>query len=159
MEKIIKAVINEHHQIDVSQDIDLDLVEHADGSYHVIHDGKSLQVNVLSVDRLSKKMKLDIDGSRYEIDLKDEVDVMVEKMGLNDIVASGAEDCKAPMPGLVLEVQVEVDQEVTVGMPLLILEAMKMENVIKASHNGTIQEVLVSAGDKVEKGQVMINYK
>jgi biotin carboxyl carrier protein len=60
------------------------------------------------------------------------------------------------MPGLVVRVQVEAGQEVVAGAPLVVLEAMKMENQLKAPGPGRVSEVRVAAGQVVEKGQVLI---
>ncbi|HEX6990711.1 MAG TPA: biotin/lipoyl-containing protein [Gemmatimonadales bacterium] len=66
---------------------------------------------------------------------------------------------KAPMPGLVVRVQVEPGQQVQAGAPLVVLEAMKMENQLKAPAAGMIAEVRVVAGAAVEKGQVLVMLK
>ena len=66
---------------------------------------------------------------------------------------------KAPMPGLVVRVQVEPGQQVAAGAPLVVLEAMKMENQLKAPAAGTVAEVRVVAGAAVEKGQVLVTLK
>ena len=158
MEQIIKAIVNDHHIVDIPGEMELDLIKVDDLHYHLIHDGQSLNIVLLAYNRQQKTLKLDIDGAVYHLEMKDQVDVMVKQMGLNDIVNTDAEDCKAPMPGLVVKVNVKKEQVVVEGEPLLILEAMKMENVIKAAHDGTIEDVLVVAGDKVEKGQVMVTY-
>jgi pyruvate carboxylase subunit B len=63
---------------------------------------------------------------------------------------------KAPMPGLVLRILVTVGDRVTAGMPLLALEAMKMENELRATSPGVIGAVRVASGDAVEKGQVLL---
>jgi biotin carboxyl carrier protein len=60
------------------------------------------------------------------------------------------------MPGLVVRVQVEPGQQVAAGAPLVVLEAMKMENQLKAPAAGMIAEVRVVAGAAVEKGQVLV---
>jgi biotin carboxyl carrier protein len=63
---------------------------------------------------------------------------------------------RAPMPGLVLRVEVEVGQQVAAGSGLVVLEAMKMENEIRAAGAGTVQAVLVEVGQAVEKGAVLV---
>jgi len=63
---------------------------------------------------------------------------------------------KAPMPGLVLRIQVEAGQQVEKGQALLVLEAMKMENVLKAPASGVVAEIKAVAGAAVEKGEVLI---
>ena len=65
-------------------------------------------------------------------------------------------DLKAPMPGLVLQVLVKEGDEIRKGDNMLVLEAMKMENILKAPADCTIRTVKVNPGDKVEKNQVMI---
>lgn len=62
----------------------------------------------------------------------------------------------APLPGLVLEVKVKVGDAVQTGQPVLIMEAMKMENVIPAPHNGTVRKVFVSNGDSVGEGDSLV---
>jgi pyruvate carboxylase subunit B len=66
---------------------------------------------------------------------------------------------KAPMPGLVVKVQVEPGQQVAAGTPLVVLEAMQMENQLKAPAAGVVAEVRVLAGAAVEKGQVLVVLK
>jgi acetyl/propionyl-CoA carboxylase alpha subunit len=66
---------------------------------------------------------------------------------------------KAPMPGLVLEVMVGPGTEVKKGDPLLVLEAMKMENVLKAPTDAVIKDVIVEISAAVEKNQVLVNFE
>ncbi|MEO6030189.1 MAG: biotin/lipoyl-containing protein [Candidatus Binatia bacterium] len=62
----------------------------------------------------------------------------------------------APMPGKVLAVRVEVGQKVTAGDPLVVLEAMKMETIVRADGDATVKEVHVTTGAMIEPGQVLI---
>ena len=66
------------------------------------------------------------------------------------------DNVKAPMPGLVLDILVEAGQSVNKGDNLLILEAMKMENIIKASGNGVVKNININKKDAVEKNQLLI---
>lgn len=65
----------------------------------------------------------------------------------------------APMPGMVVRVEVDVRQNVKKGDGLLIVEAMKMENELKATHPGTIKEIKVKAGQPVEKNQPLVVFE
>jgi biotin carboxyl carrier protein len=65
----------------------------------------------------------------------------------------------APMPGLVTGIKIAAGQEVEKGTPLLILEAMKMENVIVAPHQAIIKEIKVTPGQAVEKGAVLLEFE
>src|SRR5262245_15081066 len=62
----------------------------------------------------------------------------------------------SPMPGKVLKILVEVGQKVTAGDPLIILEAMKMEHTMRAALDGIVEEVLVSDGEVVGPGQLLV---
>ena len=76
-------------------------------------------------------------------------------VGANKVV----NEVKAPMPGLILEVCVAVGQEVTENEPLLILEAMKMENTLVSPRSGKIKSIAVEKSNAVEKGQLLIEFE
>lgn len=65
-------------------------------------------------------------------------------------------EIRAPMPGLILKIEVKEGDSVESGQPLLIMEAMKMENEIRAQLNGKIQEILVKENQKVEKNDLLL---
>ena len=69
---------------------------------------------------------------------------------------AGAGSVTAPMPGTILEVKVSVGDQVKAGQPVVILEAMKMENEITATQDGTVKEVRVSKGATVNPGDVLV---
>jgi biotin carboxyl carrier protein len=75
------------------------------------------------------------------------------------MLSNKVNDLKAPMPGLVLKVLVAEGAEVKKGDTLLVLEAMKMENNIKATHDVNIKQILIKPGDKVEKNQTLIAFQ
>ena len=72
--------------------------------------------------------------------------------------ARGLAVLKAPMPGLVVRVQVEAGATVSSGAGLVVLEAMKMENELRATTAGTVRVVRVRPGEAVEKGQVLVEF-
>ncbi len=106
-----------------------------------------------------KKLKLKIDGERIEVTEKTEFDILLEKLGISGGASKKLKEIKAPMPGLVIEVKVTEGQEVKEGDVIVILEAMKMENVIKATAEAKVKSVNVNAGDSIEKGVVMVNFE
>lgn len=81
---------------------------------------------------------------------------LMERMGLEEAGTAGAKELRAPMPGKVLEVLVQEGEDVREGDPMLVLEAMKMENVLRAGADGAIGSILVAPGEAVEKGAVLI---
>ena len=90
------------------------------------------------------------------MNVKDRFDILLAQMGMTNATATKANDLKAPMPGLVLKINVAEGQAVKKGDSLLILEAMKMENVLKAAGDGVVKTIKVKTKDAVEKGQLLI---
>jgi len=134
----------------------LNVVKDADGNFHLLKDGQAFRAKVISGDKNSKQYTIEVNGNPYTVQLADEYDLLVKKMGLKIGGEQRVSDVKAPMPGLVLEVNVKAGDEVAKGDALLILEAMKMENVLKSPGDGVVKNVAVSQGDAVEKGQLLI---
>ena len=81
---------------------------------------------------------------------------LMERMGLEDAASSASKELRAPMPGKVLEVLVKEGQDVAEGDPMLVLEAMKMENVLRSAGEGSVGRIHVDAGQAVEKDAVLI---
>ena len=95
-------------------------------------------------------------GRTFEVTINTAISNLLEELGFNSITSVKDSQLYAPMPGLVLKTLVSVGQKVSEGEPLLTLEAMKMENVIKATRDGVISEMPNSDGDKVDKGDILI---
>ncbi len=137
----------------------MDFVRAQPGDYHVIHNNRSYNVELIKFVEDAKHMELLINGNKYRVSVKDDFDALLENLGL-DMSLSGAEkELKAPMPGLVVDVLVEEGQELKEGDPVVILEAMKMENVLKAAGDVKVSSVEVNKGQAVEKNQVMVNFE
>jgi len=71
-------------------------------------------------------------------------------------VSEKTHDVKAPMAGIVLKILVKVGQRVKVGDPLVVFEAMKMENELQSEYSGTVKEILIKEGDNIETGQILM---
>ena len=136
-----------------------DFIEASDDRMHVLLENKGHEVQLISCDLIQKTIKLRHLGTIYTVVIQDDVDQMVESMGLNRLSAKQVGDIMAPMPGKVLEILVESGQEVEENTPLLILEAMKMENVLKSPSSGTVQDIHTQSGTTVGKGQILISKK
>ena len=126
------------------------------GNYSIILDGKSYIAQVLSIDRESKKVTVLIDQQEYEVTIGEPIDQLLAAMGINHGLTRKVNDIKAPMPGLVLKVLVSPGQAIKKGDPVLILEAMKMENVFKATADAVVKEVKVTERTAVEKGEILV---
>lgn len=136
-----------------------DMVKLDAGNYHVIHDQRSYNVEVVSIDTITKTGTIKVNGNLYHLKAKDQFDALLEQLGMADLNSSKVSDIKAPMPGLVLKVLVNEGDEVKKGDNLFVLEAMKMENIIKAPADATVRTIKIHPADKVEKGQLLILFK
>jgi len=134
-----------------------DIIRNEDGkSYHVINDNQSLNARIIDVQNDGKSLRVSINGNSYDIIIKDHLDELIDSMGLNAMNDQKLSNVSAPMPGLVVDVMVSAGDTLTTGSPILILEAMKMENVLRASGDGVVKSVSVSKGETVDKGQILI---
>lgn len=134
----------------------VDLTPTESGHYHLLKDGKAYHCELLTHSADQKRMTVKINGRTHEVSIADQYDQLVKQLGLSVVAAQKSSDVFAPMPGLVLSILVQEGDEITEGTPLLILEAMKMENVIKAEGAGNITRIAVKQGDAVEKRQLLI---
>lgn len=136
-----------------------DVQEIAPRHYHVLIKNESFRFEMVEYDAETKQMQLKVNGDLFHLQIKDKMDLLLEKMGLSGLAADKVQDIKAPMPGLVLEIKVSEGQTIEKGDAVLVLEAMKMENVLKATSTAIVQKIMIEKGDAVEKNQVLIELK
>ena len=136
----------------------IDIARLDGGKFHIIRNNKSYNAEVIDVNRQTKTVTVRINGSTHTVQMKDKFDLLLEKLGMNNGSGGKMNNVKAPMPGLIIDLRVSVGQAIQAGDPLLILEAMKMENIIKSSGEAVVKRVAVKKGDSVEKGQVLIEF-
>ncbi len=127
-----------------------------ENNFHVLLNNKSYNVELVSINAETKTASLKVNNRVYECEIKDQFDDLLKSLGLDNLNTKKLNDIKAPMPGLVLKVLVEVGQEFKKGDNLLVLEAMKMENILKAPADGIVKSIKIKSGDKVEKNEVLL---
>ena len=98
-------------------------------------------------------------GERVELEVLDERLRHIRALTGAAGGTSGPAALRAPMPGLVVRVEVEVGQRVDPGAGVVVLEAMKMENELRAAAAGVVRTVRVHAGEAVEKGQLLVDFE
>lgn len=135
-----------------------DLLKVTDKLYHLLLDGVSYRVTVQALDTVNKTAELELNGMRFSVKGKDEFDALLDALGMTRGASNKVKDLKAPMPGLVLEVCVTDGQTVSEGDALVILEAMKMENVLKSPQDGVVRLSDIKVGKAVEKGDVLVKF-
>jgi biotin carboxyl carrier protein len=155
---------NTAHSVEKSEDsiqvnqkpITWDLKWIEERKIHLIRGKESIEAELLSMDRPTKTLQIRIGHKTATLQLQDRFDLLLKKMGMAINGNGSLKDIKAPMPGLILDLKVAPGAEVKKGDVVLILEAMKMENIIKSPGDGVVKEVKVSLRQSVEKNQVLI---
>lgn len=96
-------------------------------------------------------VEFSIDGSWYKADVKDEQQLLLDKLGFKSASVASEGKLNSPMPGKILDIMVAEGDDVTKGQPVAILEAMKMENELKSPVDGTVVKIVAEVGQSVEK--------
>jgi biotin carboxyl carrier protein len=107
----------------------------------------------------SNALTVKINHRVFQIKKKGELDDLISALGLDVPKVRKLKELAAPMPGRIVQIAVSVGQELNLGDEILSLEAMKMENVLKAEGVGTVKAILVQPDQVVEKGSVMIEFE
>ena len=162
---MIKATINGNKEFTVEANslnetaVNWDLIEIRNQTFHIIKDHKGYNATLISFNTEEKTMILNVNGTEYEVAIKDKNDLLLQQLGISSKSSSAIQSIKAPMPGLIINISAQVGEEVKKGDTLLILEAMKMENVIKSPRDGKVKKINVALKQPVEKNQVMLEFE
>ena len=161
-----KVTVNEKHNYEVDKTgeglsidhkgVTVDVRQLSGQSWHIIHNMQSYNAEVVNFNPSEKTAQIKINNNIYNVTAKDQFDLLLDKLGLSNLNAAKVSEIKAPMPGMVLKVFATEGMEIKKGDNLFILEAMKMENIIKSPADVTVKTVRIKPGDKVEKGQILM---
>lgn len=164
-----KVAVNntQHFDIDVIDDVlmvngntlAIDQLTIAENSSHFLHHHKSYNVELVELDSTEKTAKIKVNGTIYEVKVTTALDLLLKQLGMDNLSANKVVQLKAPMPGLVLNILVKEGDEIKKGDSLLVLEAMKMENIIKAPADAVVKKIEVTKGDKIEKNTILIKFE
>jgi len=159
--ELVSALVNSKKSVDLDKlfEEDIRILEQNDEGAKLIFKNKIYSIGFSSMDLNQKEYNLLINNTPVKVNLKSRLDHLIEKMGLNVKRKENLSQLIAPMPGLVLDIIVKIGDEVSDGDSLIILEAMKMENVIKAHGTAIVKSIPVKKGDKVDKGKLLIEFE
>lgn len=136
-----------------------ELVKTDEHTWHLLAGDTSYRVLLHETDPAGKFVVFEINGKKVRADISNPMDLLLKTLGIDNSAAKKVKDLKAPMPGLIREVKIKEGDILQPGDPVLILEAMKMENVLKAPAELTVKSLKVQAGDKVEKNAVLVVFE
>ncbi|MFK5958616.1 MAG: acetyl-CoA carboxylase biotin carboxyl carrier protein subunit [Lutibacter sp.] len=158
MNQNFKVKVNDSFEFNFkdSDPNNLDVIKLSKSKLHLIKNNKSFNIKLKKLDFLNKEYILNVNSNNYTVKISNQLDQLIKEMGFSVGSSKKANDIKAPMPGLILNINVKIGQEVEENEPLIILEAMKMENTIGSPNNGIVKSIHVKSGETVEKGELMI---
>src|SRR6187402_4001988 len=136
----------------------LDAVSMEPNGLHVLHQNKSYKAEIITSDFNHKSYTVKVNNTNYTVVISNPLDILIKEMGFEVGLTKQVNAIKAPMPGLILEINVAVGQTVKENDNLIILGAMKMENSFLSPRDGVIKSISVSTGDAVDKGQLLIEF-
>ena len=139
-----------HYHVTIGdKTLDLDLVKIGASDLSVLVDGVS---HDLGLEKTPEGFAVLVRGDRFDVDLKD----AVKGEALGKVAHKGPLRLTAPMPGKIVKVLVSPGETVEAGRGVLVMEAMKMENELKAARAGVVQEIKVKEGQAVEMGALLL---
>ena len=124
----------------------------------LMHKGKKYHGEIIKNDSENNHLTIKINQRIFEVKRKGELDELITSLGLDKQKVKKLKELHAPMPGRVLKIFVKKGDEIQLGANVLSLEAMKMENILKAEGVGVVGAILISEGNVVDKGTVLIEF-
>ena len=161
MSKIFKVNVNSALDFDISdaESSQLNSISTSPNNYHILYDNTSFNTKVSPSTSDNKNIEVTVNSNTYNVNISNDLDILIKDMGFELGSSKVVDNVKAPMPGLILDIHVQVGQEVKENDSLLILEAMKMENVLTSPRDGVITAICVEQGDAVDKNKLLIEFE
>ena len=160
MSQSFKVNVNSSLDFDISEteSSQLNSIKTTDNTFHVLHDNTSFKAEISASNFNNKSIQVKVNNNTYNVNIFNELDSLIKEMGFELGSSKVINEIKAPMPGLILEINVEIGQEVKENDTILILEAMKMENVLTSPRDGVIKSISVEKGEAVDKNKLLIEF-
>ncbi|WP_027125210.1 acetyl-CoA carboxylase biotin carboxyl carrier protein subunit [Gelidibacter mesophilus] len=161
MDTHYQVILNGAQELSVSKDDlnSLDAIQTSHLKYHILQNAKSYRAEITDRNFNEKTYKVKINNTTYNVNIHNDLDQLIKDLGFEIGSSKKVDKIFAPMPGLILEISIKVGDTVKENDPLLILEAMKMENVISSPREGIIKFISALKGDAVDKNQLLIEFE
>jgi biotin carboxyl carrier protein len=132
---------------------------HDNNFFAITHQGKRYNGEICSDNSEQNELIIKVNHRIFNLKRIGELDELIASLGLDKPKIKKLKEIQAPMPGRILEIKITIGQELQVGDDVLSLEAMKMENVLKADGFGKVKEILIESNQVVEKGATLIVFE
>jgi len=127
--------------------------------FDITHNGVVFHGEIMTDDSENRALTVKINHRVFQVKRKGELDEIIASLGFDKPKVRKLKELAAPMPGRVTSIHIELGQAIQPGDPILSLEAMKMENVLKAEGIGVVSAINIQQGDVVEKGAVLVSFE
>jgi biotin carboxyl carrier protein len=127
--------------------------------FDITHNGVVFHGEIMMDDSENRALTVKINHRVFQVKRKGELDEIIASLGFDKPKIRKLKELAAPMPGRVTSIHIELGQAIQPGDPILSLEAMKMENVLKAEGIGVVSAINIQQGDVVEKGAVLVSFE
>lgn len=156
-----KVKVNDTFEFDFKKESisQFDAVSIEKNKFHILHQNLPYKAEIVFSDFNQKKYTVKVNNNIYQVAISNELDILIKELGFEVGASKVIKKLKAPMPGLILEIHVEVGQAVKENDNLLILTAMKMENSLLSPRDGVIKSIAVNIEDSVIKGDLLIEFE
>jgi len=152
--KKYQVILNKNHVKVNGSEYECELTRANSTVYHLRLENKIYDITINELG--SGRYGILVEGEYFETEVKTRLREQAEEYLKNKADVSNKGVLKAPMPGLVVKVNVSEGDMVQTGDILIVLEAMKMENNLKSVHSGTVKEIRFKEGDNVEKDEIIM---
>ena len=158
MKKLYKVKVNNSSEFNFNLDQlnKLNIVQATKPIYHILENNKAMVAEVIHNDFDSKSYTIRVNSNNYTVKIENQLDQLIKELGFSVGSSKKLNDIKAPMPGIIIGIEIKKGDQLKEGDTLLILEAMKMENAIICPKDATVKSILVKTGDTVEKNKLLI---
>ena len=128
------------------------------GRFLLRKDNKVFEIFVLGESEDGKEIEIQINQHYFKVNIQSELDQLLNSLGFKSSDVKKVKELKSPMPGKIVALMVNEGDEVKPGQPLLVLEAMKMENTLQSISEGKVEKILVEKGTSVNKNDILIKF-
>ena len=155
----LKAIFSSGKELEIENTSSFRILEDNGDQFIAKYNNTIYNISIEYFDPQTKSYTLTINDVPTHLSLKNGLDQLIDQLGLKSMKEEDVSQILAPMPGLVIDVSVSVGDEVKKDDPLLVLEAMKMENVLKSKGSGIVKAIHVTKQEKVDKSQLLIEFE
>ena len=135
------------------------IVSSSENEITLLKEGVKYNCRILYHDKKNNHLHLKINGNPIKVTIKKDIELLLEKIGIGSIDNQSIKELTAPMPGIVLDIKVKEGDSIKKEDSLVILEAMKMENVLTSPMDGVVSSIEVKEKETVEKNTLLIKFE